>query len=239
VPSSESAPGSDPAATPDLQTFLQDCERGVRDWRAAQVDYPAELALDIGESGSYVAAVDVRSTPGPPGSVIPGPSATAEAAFVKCEIAARLTPMGRALEVDDEEWVLRSFTPSGVIRWSWNVTAVEAGDHDLRLELQPAVVGQDGMVLVSGSSTAVSSFFTRTRVEKGSMQRLGDWWKANWEVITLVAAGIGGGILALLGFGEQLAGRSRRLVAAWRGKERPRDADPDEHAEAVSEDSSG
>ena len=206
------------SSRPDLESFLRDCEQGMREWRAAQVDYPSQLTFAAGGEESYVAAVDVRSTPAPPGSVVPGPSPTAEPAFVKCEIAARLTPLGKGLEVDNEEWVLRSFTPAGVIRWSWTVTAV--GDSvDLRLELQPAVVGLDGRPLVSELSTEVSSFITTTRVEKGSMERLGDWWEANWGTVTLVATGVGVAILGLLGFGEDLAVRSRRVVVAWRGDE--------------------
>ena len=57
----------------DLASFLAGCERGIRDWRAAQVDYPAELSIEKGGTESYVVAVDASDTPLDPGEAIPGP----------------------------------------------------------------------------------------------------------------------------------------------------------------------
>ena len=166
------APTTQPSDT-DLASFLAGCERGIRDWRAAQVDYPAELSIEKGGTESYVAAVDASDTPLEPSEAIPGPSPTGEAVFVRCEVAARLTPLGSALTVDEIDWIVRTFTPTGVIRWTWVVTAVEADDQDLELELQPAVRSQDGTILVGQSSTEISSFLTQVRVEEDAVQRVG------------------------------------------------------------------
>jgi hypothetical protein len=182
------------------------------------MSYPEEFDIDVGETKAYVAGVDVRATPADPSEVIPGPFAAGEAVFVRCEIAARLTPLGDALSVDEEDWVLRSFTPAGLIRWTWAVTAVKAEDQDLRLELQPAVRSEDGTVLVSDTATDVSSFVTRARVEEGALRQLGAWWSENWGTITLVSAGIGAAVLALLRYGAEFAGQFRRVVAAWQGE---------------------
>jgi hypothetical protein len=226
-PEPEPAPTTRPDAT-DLASFLAGCERGIRDWRAAQVDYPAELSIEKGGTESYVAAVDAGDTPLDPGEAIPGPSPTGEAVFVRCEVAARLTPLGGALTVDEDDWIVRSFTPTGVIRWTWVVTAVEADDQDLELELQPAVRSEDGTILVGQSSTEISSFITGVRVEEDAVERVGEWWESRWAIIALVAAGIGAALLALLRFGAQLADQTRRTVAAFRGDagEDDDDADP-------------
>jgi hypothetical protein len=210
------APTTRPSDT-DLAAFLAGCERGIRDWRAAQVDYPAELSIEKGGTESYVVAVDASDTPLDPSEAIPGPSPTGEAVFVRCEVAARLTPLGSALTVDEDDWIVRSFTPTGVIRWTWVVTAVEADDQDIELELQPAVRSEDGTILVGQSSTEISSFITGVRVEEDPVERVGEWWESRWAIIALVAAGIGAAVLALLRFGAQVADQTRRTVAAFRG----------------------
>jgi uncharacterized protein YeaO (DUF488 family) len=200
-----------------LDEFLRRCEEGVRDWQAAQVDYPSELTVEVGETVSYVAAVDASDTPLPPESAVPGPSATAEGVFVRCEIAARLTAVGDGLAVDSERWVVRSFTPTGLIRWSWGVTASEPGEADLQLELQPAARSEDGEILVSELSTEVSSFFTRTRVTEDPVQGMGRWWADHWGAVTLVAGGVGAAVLGLLGYGKKLVEKLRAFRAAVRG----------------------
>jgi hypothetical protein len=210
------SPTTRPSET-DLASFLAGCERGIRDWRAAQVDYPAELSIEKGGTESYVVAVDASDTPLDPSEAIPGPSPTGEAVFVRCEVAARLTPLGSALTVDEDDWIVRSFTPTGVIRWTWVVTAVEADDQDIELELQPAVRSEDGTILVGQSSTEISSFITGVRVEEDPVERVGEWWESRWAIIALVAAGIGAAVLALLRFGAQVADQTRRTVAAFRG----------------------
>ncbi len=107
-------------------------------------------------------------------------------------------PLGGALTVDEDDWIVRSFTPTGVIRWTWVVTAVEADDQDLELELQPAVRSEDGTILVGQSSTEISSFITGVRVEEDAVERVGEWWESRWAIIALVAAALAAALLALL-----------------------------------------
>jgi hypothetical protein len=217
---------AEPPQRPDLLAFLADCELGVREWRAAQVDYPSELTIEVGGSASYVAAVDTRSTPADPGELIPGPSPTAEAAAVRCEVAARLSPSGEALTVDERDWVLRRFTPTGFIRWSWTVTAVKGGDHDLELELQPAVRTEDGRFLVSDSTLDVSTFITRAHVDEDAIQEVGSWMDSHKGPLAVIAAALAAAIIGVLRFGREFATEMRQTVSAWSGTRAARGGAP-------------
>jgi hypothetical protein len=205
------------SAAPDLEAFLADCERGVREWRAAQVDYPADFEIQVGEDATYVAAVDARDTPVPPGEAIPGPSATGDAAAVRCEVAARLSPSGDGLTVDETDWVLRRFTPTGFIRWSWTVTATEGGDQELELELQPAIRTDDGRVEVGNSTLDVSTFITRAHVQQDAIQQAGSWMDSHKGPIAVIAAALAAAAIGLVRFGREFATEMRQTVAAWSG----------------------
>jgi hypothetical protein len=216
-PSTPGAPPPEPTATPDLEAFLADCELGVREWRAAQVDYPSDLTIEAGGSASYVAAVDTRATPASPSELIPGPSPTAEAVAVRCEVAARLSTSGDALTVDETDWVLRRFTPTGFIRWSWTVTAVKGGDHDLELELQPAVRTEDGRILVSDSTLDVSTFITRAHVDQDAIQEVGSWMDSHKGPLAVIAAALAAAAIGVVRFGREFTTEMRQTVAAWSG----------------------
>lgn len=207
----------EPPAPPDLATFLADCERGVSQWRAAQVDYPSNLTIEVGGTASYVAAVDARATPASPSELIPGPSATGEAAAVRCEVAARLTTSGGALTIDETDWVLRRFTLTGFIRWSWTVTAVEGGDQDLELELQPALRTEDGTILVGNSTLDVSTFITRAHVDEDAIQAASSWMESHKGPLAVIAAALAAAALGVVRFGREFATEMRQTVAAWSG----------------------
>lgn len=46
-----------------LSTFVDVRDRGVEQWRSGQVDHPQDMTLEVNESTTYVAAVDIRSSP--------------------------------------------------------------------------------------------------------------------------------------------------------------------------------
>jgi hypothetical protein len=202
---------------PDLEAWLADCERGVREWRPAQVDYPADFEVQIGEEATYVAAVDARDTPIPPGEAIPGPSATGDAAAVRCEVAARLSPSGDGLTVDETGWVLRRFTPTGFIRWSWTVTATEGGDQELELELQPAIRTDDGRVEIANSTLDVSTFITQAHVREDAIQQAGSWMDTHKGPIAVIAAALAAAVIGIVRFSREFATEMRQTVAAWSG----------------------
>jgi hypothetical protein len=197
-----------PPPNPDpnqLAAFFANCEKGIATWRAGQVDYPARLSMDMGQLVAYVAAVDIRTNPLPAAQVIPGGTPESEPVAVQCLLGARLLPVGNAMEVDNREWILRKFTPTGLLNWSWSVKAVAAGDHELRLELEPVVTTQSQYVLLQGGSPPdVSTHVSQVHVNASWIQRVGQWWDDSWPIITVVAAGIGAAIIAVIKWGGEV-----------------------------------
>ena len=210
-PSSSPEPSATPAP-PDpeasLERFQQDCEQGVEEWRAGQVDYPLDLAIDLNETISYDAAVDVRDAPLPPDEVIDTGNgrATQESVSVKCTVAARLSAVGDALEVEELSnetsggWVLQEFTPSGTLEWSWSVSAIHPVDQDLRLELRPAIVTEAETGDLGYSSTNQASFMTHVHIEATVLQSAAFWFETNWPMITAIGLALGAAILGVIGW---------------------------------------
>jgi hypothetical protein len=137
-------------------------------------------------------------------------------------LSARLVPVGQSLEVDNKDWILREFTPSGVLNWSWSITALAPDDHELRLELQPAVTTtRNGHVFApSDSPLNTSTFITRVRVNASWIQRVGQWWKDTWGIIVLVAVAIGTALTSIIKWGGDLGQAVRDTLAKWRGKQK-------------------
>lgn len=184
-----------PGTAGDLDAFLEACEDGVEEWRRGRLEYPALLRVDLDDSVTYVAALDVTAD-APPPTQVPGPSPTSAPVDVRCGVSARLVPLGDGLAVDEEGWVDRAFTPTGVVRWSWAVHADEPGDDDVRIELRPAVAVGDDVV----TGAAVAEYVTAVDVRTPFVRSLGDWWVAYWGTIALVAAGLGAAVLGLRGW---------------------------------------
>lgn len=189
-----------------IAAFQQRCAEGVEEWRAGLVDYPDRMSVTIEIGANYNAAVDVRSEPLPPDEVIEVEDgvATGEPVLVKCTIAARLTPVGDALDVaeqaseTDAGWVLQEFTPSGVVEWSWTVTAHDPVDEQLRLELRPAIVVDESAGDLEYAGRSVSSFTTDVHVEASFLHHAAHWVDVNRPLIWTIASAVGAATLALI-----------------------------------------
>ncbi|WP_374975465.1 hypothetical protein ACEYYH_16865 [Microbacterium trichothecenolyticum] len=194
--------GSDDAVV----AFQERCAHGVEEWRDALVDYPDRMSVTIDVGANYNAAVDARSEPLPPDEVIEveDGTATSEAVLVKCTVAARLTPVGQAMEVLDQAsetnagWVLQEFTPSGVIEWSWTVTARHPVDEQLRLELRPAIVLDESAGDLEYAGKNVSSFTTDVHVEASALHHAAYWVDVNRPLIWTIGSAIGAATLAVI-----------------------------------------
>lgn len=207
--------------------FQERCAHGVEEWRDALVDYPDRLSVTIDVGANYNAAVDARSEPLPPDEVIEveDGTATSEAVLVKCTVAARLTPVGRAMEVLDQAgetdagWVLQEFTPSGVIEWSWTVTARHPVDEQLRLELRPAIVLDDSAGDLEYAGKNVSSFTTDVHVEASALHHAAYWVDVNRPLIWTIGSAIGAATLAVIVWWRKA--RSPRKSPPPAGRTRP------------------
>jgi hypothetical protein len=194
--------GSDDA----VALFQERCARGVEEWRDALVDYPARMSVTIELGANYNAAVDARSQPLPPDEVVEveDGAATSEAVLVKCTVAARLTAVGEAMEVLDQAsetdagWVLQEFTPSGVIEWSWTVTAHQPVDEQLRLELRPAIVLDESAGDLEYAGKNVSSFTTDVHVKASALHHAAYWVDVNRPLIWTIGSAVGAATLAVI-----------------------------------------
>lgn len=203
---------------PKVAAFLKDCETGVKQWTSGQVDYPRLLTLRMGSSTSYVAAIDIRTDPRPPEDVLLTDEARGELVAIQCVVGARLVPVGDAIEVDSEEWVVREFTPVGLINWAWSIKGVAPGDHQVKLLLHPTLSTQDGELALTGTKTA--TFVTTVRVEASAIQIVDRWFKDNWHIITGIAVLLGGAFLAVVKWAGNVIEALRDLRAKF-GKKAP------------------
>ncbi|MCW0212414.1 MAG: hypothetical protein OJJ54_03570 [Pseudonocardia sp.] len=227
------SPGTDRAAprSSALEEFLHDCESRVGRWRAGQVNWPGSLRVTIGDTTTYSATLDVGDVPSPTDVSIPGPSPRSEPVYVQCAVAARLTPVGDALTVDEENWVVRSFTPLGKVDWTWAVTAAKAKDQPLKLEIQPAVQASNGVLQVSGENPEVASFTTDVVTDANILQETYQLISDNKSA----AIGLGIAMLGMITFAGRAGQALRRAVATWRGRPGPSPSDEDEDEDQSAE----
>jgi hypothetical protein len=181
-----------------VREFLSDCADGIEDWRAGEVQYPGKLELEYGEATTYVATLDIRNVPDLPSREIPGPAAESVEVFVQCTIAARLSPVGDALTVDDTRWISRIFTPSGVVDWSWRVEAQEPKDGQLRLQVQPAVTSEGRIVFPPEDSPQRTDFITDVETNATWAQEMGQTFKENWAPLSAIGVALITGLIWLL-----------------------------------------
>lgn len=213
-------PATRAAAEDRLRAFVEACDAGVEDWRSGQFDHPGEMTLEVNQTSTYVAAVDIRETPQPAELVLPGVGAQGEPVAVQCVLSARLLPVGDGLEVQDRSWIMRQFTPTGVLNWSWSVKALRPGVSELRLELQPALSARDPgtrALMQPEHPSRVTAFVTRVHVNANALQRSGQWWKDNWPVLLMIATGLGAAVLGLIRWGGSLGQTIREARQKWRG----------------------
>lgn len=221
--------GVDGVTGGELEAHLARCRQGVEEWKesAGQLDYPATLRLRVDQPSPYNAAVDISDAPLPPDEVItvPDGEATDEEIMVQCGIAARLVPVGDlSVAPDQSQWVTREFSPSGVAEWSWDVTTTSTGDKTLRLELQPAQLG-NGAPLSLGTQTA--HVFTDVVVDGTWIDHLAHWFDTQWPKLVAVVVALGIAVAGLSRWAPQHLGWLRRKSGA-------RKEDPSTEADAAT-----
>jgi hypothetical protein len=202
--------------SPELLAFFDSCKQGVEVWMAGQLSYPKDVRLDVGETKSYVAVVDIRENPAPSDEVLPVQGGESTPVAVQCALAARLSPQGDGLRVDEPDWVLRTPTPAGVVNWSWSVTGLKPKGHDLKLELQPAVKIANGLLMVRNTEPMVSSYVTTVNVEGTVIEDFGQWWNENWPILAAIAGATAAGVLALVKWGGDLGQSLIEALGKWR-----------------------
>jgi hypothetical protein len=190
-------------------------------WRAGQIRYPATLSVEMGASTSYTASIDVGPQPAGPSTQIPGDTPGAPVQ-VQCAVAARLVPVGK-LKIDPSDWSVRSFTPSAKVDWAWTVSTEEAADQQLRLEVQPAIRGDNGFSFIGATGPQTASFITDVAVEATFIQRAYQYVSDNQPA----ALGIAAAVILALGLASRIKKATRSLLGR-RGRQERDDEDDDE-----------
>lgn len=225
-------PVSSPPATPGgsaVQRFLEQCERGVAQWSdQGQVDFPEVLRLELNRAGRYAAAVDVRDRPAPAGELVPG--GKSDEIRVKCIVGARLVSLDEDIvritvpdTAGDGGWVYREFTPTGLLQWSWSVTATRPHDSEVTLELRPSIRRDgDGTIVANAEETTQQR--TRVEVSAGMLQRTGSWVDENQGYVALLAVALGSALVWVLRSIADVREEGRRAFPTGL-RRRKRDAD--------------
>jgi hypothetical protein len=194
--------GAPPTVAPtpgELAAQLAQCRKGIEEWKksAGQVDYPKTMTLTFGQATAYNAAIDISDTPQPAASriIVARGEPTAEAITVKCAVAARLRSIGHDMTVEpaEDEWQTREFGPSGVVKWTWTVTASSSSNKTLVLEMQPAHL-ENGEPLVSSSGTEIVEVSTQVQVKSTWIDRSKEWFETQWPKLALIVGLVAGGI---------------------------------------------
>lgn len=228
-PSSRPTGSASSSGTPDpgrgeLEDFLRECKTATK-FREGQVSFPDEMEIGVGESSSYSAVVDVRTEPAPAETVIDAPKPRSDRVKVKCILSARLVPVGDGMEVkpptdaDEGGWRTLTFTPDGLVEWTWTVKALVPEDQSLRLELLPAVEVQGRVGDPVRSSV---SYVTRVKVKATALDKVGQWFDTQGKVLRGIGVAIGAIILGVLAFSSQL----REAVAKLFKRKPAEDAAP-------------
>ncbi|WP_235781557.1 hypothetical protein [Sinomonas notoginsengisoli] len=181
--------------------------------------------MSVGQSMSYNFAVDVNDAPHPPDQVIQmdGPARAAKV-FVKCELRAKLVPVGDGIAVtpdptaDDRGWVYRDFSPDGIAPWSWTVTAKDPAPQQLRVELTPAV---SSAALRYGTPTNIEPYTTTVNVTGTWLDHTKYWFEVQFPAAKYIASAIGAALLAVLVF----IPKAREALRKAFGRAEPKDPD--------------
>jgi hypothetical protein len=202
-------PPPGPAPTGEaLAGFLSDCEENVNGWHRGEAVYPGTLTVELDQAVAYRAGVAISGAADLQAQL---PGSTAVPVDVRCGLGARLTSPDGTIEVDEADWMLQEFDQPGMVRWAWNVTGTEPGDHELLLELRPAVAVEGALVVPGGSTgpMTTTAFVTAVHVDATMIERMSVWWDDNWDTITTIAAGLGAAIAGLIVWLRNMSGELR------------------------------
>jgi hypothetical protein len=198
-----------------VREFVDNCKRGVVDWRKGQVHYPLVLSLNMDQSAAYVADVDIRDVRLPAETIIVTQGADPQAApiEVQCVLSARLAPVGKSLEVDNTGWTERKFTPNGYVDWSWSVTAHTTHDQQLRLELHPALTTQDREIQLGGGEPSETlTYITQVHVNATTAQVVYQWWNDSGKIFVAIIGAAAAALILIIKWGGDL---NRAIRNAW------------------------
>jgi hypothetical protein len=199
----------------DIERYLDDCAQNVNNFKGgAALTYPKSLDIDVNDSQAYVAVLDLSGEGSP--ELIPNGAPTGTAIAVQCEVTAQLiVPPDGSLRITDSGDNSRKLAPTGRAQWSWSVTALKPGNHDLQLAIQPALV-VDRTVYQSDPSTQRLTFVTDVNGHASFWQSVGFWASDNWPPILAVATAVGAATVGLVKWAGSMGEALGNAKQGWR-----------------------
>lgn len=222
-----SSPPPNPLNDESLQDWVASCDKSVNQWRQAQVVWPASLDLSLGQAVTYHASANAMTSPVPPDEAF-GPSPATTHAVVRCVLGTRLRSVDDGLQVqvvgaDEDGWRYQRFGPGGTLEWTWTITGIGLGDHQLNLEIRPVAQVLSDAQVAGGESYEISSIerTTQVHVTGDVIQHLSYWFTKEGGLLTTIGAAALAGLIWLLSATGQLKKAWRQAFPKSRRTTRP------------------
>ena len=234
--SPDSLPGVSSAgpSPQEIKTYLTECANHINQFKnGAGLTYPRNLNVNLNDAAVFEAVINLNGASSP--ELIPNGTPTTTILSVKCEVTADLVvPPDESLKVLDSSGSnTRSFLPTGRVQWSWPVTGLKPGHHELQLVIEPALV--IGEAVDTDPSSQKLNFVTDVNVNASSWQKAKLWLGDNWATILAGAGALGAAIVGLvrwLGSFGKVVGESKRDWTVARNPRRDDSGGPAPHVAA-------
>jgi hypothetical protein len=206
----------------DIDRFLNDCNNKIVAWRHdARITRPDVLDVEVKQSRIFIAVIDLSGAT----ADLPNGNPASSKISVQCHATATLkAPDGGEVQVGDSDGSsnTRSFVPTATAQWSWQVTAVKPGSHEVRLLIRPALA-VDSQGYVEDPSMQEVAYVTRVNVTAGPLVAISLWVSDNWPLVVAIGTAIGASVIAAVkwfaSLKEEIGKASRRRAQNGRQRE--------------------
>jgi hypothetical protein len=205
-PRTGTPPLLDPLSDRALQHFVRDCLGGSTrrsPVRSVQIDYPTRVVAAKDNAFAFQAVADARSQPVPPTAVIPSAEARAARVVTHCQLGAKLEALDEttlrvgapAGESSGDGWQYKAFDESGNVNWTWPVTGLSVGTHELVVSFRPISSARQPRNLNLDSTVTYSTHVT---VTGSTVEKTSSWVAQNKGPLSVIGGFLLAAVLGLL-----------------------------------------
>jgi hypothetical protein len=183
-----------------LKDFRRRCEDSDANGIAARIDHVPKTEMTRGVASTITGAATVDLTT-PPAEILDADEPVlGDRVIASCDISARLR-VPPEFDLDDREWIQRSFLTHDTVRWTWYVTPRTVGRHEIVMEVKPVVSLRSGSVTTVADPKArrdVETYSTVVDVKVSAVERSDDIMSRLARTLN-VARGLVQAMTALIG----------------------------------------